>query len=268
MGSQFELKKSLVLVSAIVAEAYREGFNQGKLEQKTTIKSCDLGTILINAPVVLFTILGNDNVEDNKEHEVCLSPYYIGKYPITRKEWFDMYPEKDDGYGKLLRPITNISWYDAIRYCNARSLKEGLEPYYLRSGTEYTCNHKANGYRLPSEDEWEYAARGGAKGLEDNFLYAGSNDPDEVAWYDDNSKGRTHRVGKKKPNQLGLYDMSGNVWEWCWDQIAQNDFVRVLRGGSYGFGSGYLRSAFRLINDPGVRSYSYGFRVVRNVDTY
>lgn len=189
-------------------------------------------------------------------------PFYMGKYVITRKEWFDLYPEKNDGKGKLYRPITNISWYDAINYCNDRSIEEGLMTCYTRSGSNYMCNFKANGYRLPTEAEWEYAARGGQKGINDNFEYAGSNNIDEVAWYNKNSKGRVHRVGKKKPNQLGLYDMSGNVYEWCWTEISSGSSC-VNRGGSWGHGPAYARVANRYYDSPGDRYYAIGFRVVR-----
>ncbi|MBP7220156.1 MAG: SUMF1/EgtB/PvdO family nonheme iron enzyme, partial [Paludibacteraceae bacterium] len=185
-----------------------------------------------------------------------------GRYPITRKEWFEIYPKKDDGKGKLYRPITNVSWYDAVDYCNDRSVKEGLEPYYPR----YTCNHKANGYRLPTEAEWEYAAKGGKDGAKDNFIYSGSNDSNEVAWHSENSKGRVHRVGKKKPNQLGLYDMSGNVWEWCWDKYTSG-LYRVFRGGGWYDVPAYARVDNRGIKGlAGIGGNSLGFRVVRNAE--
>jgi formylglycine-generating enzyme required for sulfatase activity len=128
---------------------------------------------------------------------------------------------------------------------------------------------------LPTEAQWEYAAKGG-NGSPGNYTYSGSNDIDEVAWYESNSGHMTHEVGKKKANGLGLYDMSGNVWEWCWDwydsysNASQTDPVgpvlgayRVIRGGSWGYSAGYVRSAYRFHICPSYWFIDVGFRVVR-----
>ncbi|HEY84898.1 MAG TPA: formylglycine-generating enzyme family protein [Chloroflexi bacterium] len=121
----------------------------------------------------------------------------------------------DNGLGRGSRPVFGISSYEAIAFCNWLSEKEGLIPCYTGRKKATRCDFSANGYRLPTEAEWEYAARGGP--LSRGCQYAGSDDPDEVAWYDENSGGELHPVGQKKPNELGLYDMSGNMWDWCWD---------------------------------------------------
>jgi formylglycine-generating enzyme required for sulfatase activity len=168
-----------------------------------------------------------------------------------------------------------VSWQEAVEYCNKRSVKEGLTPAYSGSGNEIRCNLSASGYRLPTEAEWEWAARGGGKDpLE--YTYSGSNSADAVAWYDGNSGNTTHPVGAKRPNSLGLYDMSGNVWEWCWDWFgsysgnAQTDptgvasgSYRVLRGGGWYFSAGSPRSADRGGGTPTNRGVDLGFRVVR-----
>ena len=167
------------------------------------------------------------------------------------------------------RPVTNVSWYHALKWCNARSEKEGLRPVYkidtaiYRTGNSVpTVDATANGYRLPSEKEWEFAARGGAK--THGYEYSGSNDINAVAWYTSNSGGGAKDVATKQPNELGLSDMSGNVWEWCFDDWDGSGSSRVYRGGSWDGVAGYCRVASRNGHYPSISSNDVGFRVARS----
>jgi len=210
---------------------------------------------------------------------VAINAFSISRYPVTQKEWQEVMGTNPSHFKGDNFPVESVSWFDAIEYCNRRSQREGLTPAYTVRGTgdnrTVRWNRRANGYRLPTEAEWEYAARGG-NGSPGNFTYSGSNNVDEVAWHSGNSGGRTHIVGAKKPNALGLYDMNGNVREWCWDWFEtylsreQTDptgpssgTYRVIRGGGWSFSAGSARSTYRISYYPYNRSSDVGFRIVR-----
>ncbi len=210
-------------------------------------------------------------------HQVTLSPYEIGKYEVTQKEWRTVMGASPSYFTGDNKPVEQVSWNDIITFCNTLSTREGLTPVYTVSGSTVTANWNANGYRLPTEAEWEYAARGGASST--NTQYSGSNTIGNVAWYSSNSGNTTHDVGTKSPNQLEIYDMSGNVWEWCWDWYSSSYYTsssqtnprgpsagsgRVLRGGSWRDTAGYCRVASRYSSyDPDFRYFSFGFRLAR-----
>lgn len=174
--------------------------------------------------------------------------------------------------GEKNLPVERVSWYGAVVFCNKLSEKKGLEPVYSVDGetdvskwkdkfSDIAWNKKANGYRLPTLEEWKYAAKGGQK-----FEYSGSDNLDEVGWYKENSGVKTHPVAQKKPNGYGLYDMSGNVWEWCWDSSSYGSRKRCNCGGSWSssasnceVGDGNWSNADGTYND-------LGFRIVRNID--
>jgi formylglycine-generating enzyme required for sulfatase activity len=150
-------------------------------------------------------------------HQVTITrSFRVGIYAVTNAEYAVLCDDtKKCSFPDDDLPVAGIDWYDAVDYCNWLSERAGLTPCYSGAGKFTKCDFLANGYRLPTEAEWEYAARGG--NLSKGYLYAGGDDPDLVAWYEDNSGGNIQPVGGKLPNELGIYDMSGNRWEWCWD---------------------------------------------------
>jgi len=209
-------------------------------------------------------------------HSVTLSDFFIGKYEVTQGLWKSvMGNNPSDFTGDENLPVENVSWYDAIEFCNKLSEKEGLQKVYSGSGKNIMMNMNANGYRLPTEAEWEYAARGG--NLSKGYEYSGSNNAGDVAWYEYNSGSKTHPVGQKQPNELGIYDMSGNVLEWCWDWYGNygsesqtnptgpsSGSHRIRRGGSWDDNAGNLRLANRDYIPPGLRGSYRGFRIARS----
>ncbi len=180
----------------------------------------------------------------------------------------------DEGWGRGNRPAINVTWYDAVAYANWLSGQDGLTPAYRIDGTNVTWNRSADGWRLPTEAEWEYAARGGRQSR--GYTYAGSNNADDVGWYGSNANSGTEPAAGKRANELGLYDMSGNVWEWCWDVYGgypsrsernptgpSSGDRRVLRGGSWGNNNdNSLRVALRHRNLPTYSYYVIGFRLL------
>ena len=213
-----------------------------------------------------------DEIEENSR-----TGFYICAHQVTQKEWLDVMGSNPSYFRGENRPVEQVSWYDAVKYCNALSLLKGLSQCYAidiynkdsYNKNEYDdvkwivrCNFAADGYRLPTEEEWEFAATGGNKSKK--YIYSGSDVLNKVAWFCSNSDGITHDVKTKSPNELGLYDMSGNVWEWCWDWYEDVLFgkYRVIRGGAWNFDgcSVYERDS----DSPHNRNFSFGFRVVRS----
>jgi formylglycine-generating enzyme len=204
-----------------------------------------------------------------------VSSFHIGKTEITSSTWRSIrawasangYDLKNDGssYGTN-HPIFNVNWYDSVKLCNAMSEKEGLTPAYNSGSGVYrsgevtpTIVSSSNGYRLPTEKEWEFAARGGTRSL--GYDYSGSNNPNTVAWYSENSGGTTREVGLKEANELGLYDMSGNVWEWCFDSPSSTS--KSIRGGRWADAASYSRVNYRQLFFPGSMG-GLGLRFARN----
>ncbi|AWM14441.1 formylglycine-generating enzyme family protein [Flavobacterium sp. NRK F10] len=225
------------------------------------------------------------DIDEQKEHDVQVNSFLMSKFEVTVWEWkqfvkankLNMPPKPEWGWHDNL-PINNVTWEEAVAYCNWLSKKEKLTPVYSKRGPNYVCNFKANGYRLPTEAEWEYAAKGGKTSKKTK--YSGGDEADKIAWHKSNSKGAPHTVGTKLPNELGIYDMSGNVWEWCWDWYNQDYYLieagnnpkgpemgerRSVRGGSWDSKTSYLRPANRISTYPNKTHEFYGFRVARSL---
>ena len=204
-------------------------------------------------------------IDEKPVHSVTVSDFNISKTEVTFEQ-YDAFCDAigrdkpdDEGWGRGNRPVIYVDWQDAFDYCEWMSKTTGKT------------------YRLPTEAEWEYAARGGSKSK--GYTYSGGNNLYAVAWYDNNSRDKTHPVAQKQPNELGLYDMSGNVYEWCSDwygdyssspqtdpQGSNSEEYRVLRGGGWLHHDSGCRVAFRLGYSPDGRYNFYGFRLVLSPD--
>ncbi|NDV60133.1 formylglycine-generating enzyme family protein [Bacteroides sp. 519] len=187
-------------------------------------------------------------------HQVTLSSYSIGKYEVTQLQWKQVMGNNPSHFKGDNLPVENVSWDDVQEFISKLNALTGKR------------------YRLPTEAEWEYAARGGNKSQ--GYKYSGSHSISNVGWYTDNSNNTTHAVGTKSPNELGIYDMSGNVWEWCADWYGAYSINaqtnpkgpatggrRVLRGGSWSYIAGYCRVSYRDYFTPADRDSYLGFRL-------
>ena len=236
-----------------------------------------VGAVLVKIPAGRFTMgspsgeSGRDDDEGQVEVELTRS-FWLMTTEVTQGQYRALTGENPSRFEGEAHPVEQVNWFDAVKYANALSEREDLSPCYRVSGTTvgWPEGLSCTGYRLPTEGEWEYAARGG-----EGHVYSGSADVGAVAWYRENSGSRTHSVGGKAANGYGLYDMSGNVWEWVWDWYGltlpggrdpvgpKAGSLRVVRGGSWDFTAMYLRVASRSRFNPDDRYTFIGFRLAR-----
>ncbi len=224
-----------------------------------------------------FLMGSNIGMEDEKPaRDVTISRnFYITKYEITKLQFKSVMGSVPGGYTANDFPADSISWRMAVEFCNSLSLIRGYDAYYYINGDTVSAIDTANGWRLPTEAEWEYAARAGS-----DKDFSGTGDLNDMGWYDANSGFKPHLVGQKAANQFGLYDIHGNVWEWCWDYYSadyysagENDdpqgpaagLRRVARGGAWNSGNSLARSPNRTYDESFIGAT--GFRIVRNVET-
>jgi acetoin utilization deacetylase AcuC-like enzyme/formylglycine-generating enzyme required for sulfatase activity len=281
-----------VLVLVVLAGCRRQGETAATSSPQVMTTKSGIEMVLI--PGGSFEIGTDKGTPDEAPaHRVSVGPFWMDRYEVVQEE-FKKYQRPDPSHFKGARqPLEQINWTDAAAYCNDRSRADGLEPCYNEKTWE--CNFSVNGYRLPTEAEWEYACRAGA-----NMQYAFGNSPGplkDYAWHADNASATTHPVGQKKPNAWGLYDMHGNVAEWCNDRYAKDYYSsmgvppmntgrmpvlreikdprgpsegreRVIRGGAWNSSAGSCRSAYRTnslsVDDTCLADDAIGFRCVRN----
>jgi len=259
------MKKAVIFIGLLLAVVYSV-FAQTSTAPKGFVR-IEGGTFIMGSPA------NETGRSDNEiQHRVTVSSFYMSRYEVAQADYEEVMgtnPSQTKGFNL---PVTNVSWFDAIEYCNRLSQREGLTPAYTINGTTVTWNRNANGYRLPTEAELEYACRAGTT----TAYNTGAAIRNSTGWYDANSGKRIHPVGEKPANAWGLHDMHGNVWEWCWDWYGaystanQTDPVgassgssRVFRGGSWGLSAQFARSAYRGYDDPTNQYFDLGFRLLR-----
>ena len=229
-------------------------------------------------PVGMVTVLGGTLPEFSQSAGQQVSSLYIGKYEVTEQEWASVRTYalskgyQLDNVGSIASnnvPVVLVNWFDVLKWCNAKSEKDGLTAVYQVGGSIYKTgqqmpiiNTNANGYRLPTATEWEWAARGGI--ASQGYIYSGGNIAANVAWFQANAAFGSEPVGTKPANELGIYDMSGNVSEWCWDAHRNDSRFKLILGGNWSDSEFYCRVFEREANNfQETAAGRVGFRYIR-----
>jgi sulfatase modifying factor 1 len=244
---------ALVLVAALPARA-----------EPSTSAACPPG--LVRIPAGRFVPGLDDGPVRLPAPPVEVDAFCMGATELTQADWSKVMPSNPSEFKEPNLPVEQINWFDAVAYCNARSAAEGLTPAYQVSGASVRFDRASLGYRLPTEVEWEYAARAGSTERRYGPL-------EQTAWIPGRSAGRPQPVATLQPNAWGLYDVLGNVWEWVGDRPGGDDDpsasgwskFRVLRGGAWHFGARRLRAAYRTDYSPEGRFPSLGVRIARSL---
>lgn len=207
-----------------------------------------------------MSIPGRKGSLNEVKQEININAFYLSKFPVTT-DVYHFVMSKNLAFSDKGIPVVNVSWYDALKFCNLVSLEMGLNPCYQFGAyeEEVVCDWTQNGYRLPTDAEWQYACRASSKGYRYGEL-------DKIAWYEENSQSRIHKVGGKQANQWGLYDMLGNVWEWCWDLYDEERYgsYRIFRGGSWAEESRGCGATCRRCSSALFKIEDLGFRLARS----
>ena len=244
----------------------------------------------------VFTMGENEDGDFEKPHQIKVNSFFMAEFSVTQELYKGVTGQNPSRFEGIGHPVEQLSWYDAVAFCNQLNQLLGLPKPYNGEGDSTKCNFKCAAFRLPTEAEWEFAARGGivqaqfiaSQRSESQFIeppldaspqpeFAGSDFPDDIAWYDQNNDYETKPVGLKFPNPLGLYDMSGNVCEWCWDRFDGNYYIgspiddpkgpsyglkRVGRGGAWNDRAGSSSVACRSSGTPDRGWFYCGFRIL------
>ena len=228
------------------------------------------------------TIITQQKPGNGPPNEIVIKPFYLGVYLVTQKEYQEIMGTNPSFFKGENLPVENVSWKDSIEFCNRLSRRDRLTPVYEINNNVITWNHNANGYRLPTELEWEYACRAGTTTpfSTGNHISTNQANYDGRFPYNSNTRGeyraRTTPVGSFAANPWGLYDMHGNVWEWCWDDPAGSHpngaseisarTTRVIRGGAWSSSGISLLTVYRSSFQPHWSNNYIGFRLARNAD--
>ena len=281
MAKQFNFKKENLLFLIFVLLVFSGCRKVSEPVNQPKVIKTESGIEMIIIPEGWFQ-MGSDKgpKDESPVHKVWISSFMMDKYEVPQSEFHKHEISDPSHFKDPNAPLNQMNWSDAAMYCNDRSYAEGLEECYDES--TWDCNFLANGYRLPTEAEWEYACRAGTQ---TEYSFGNNkNQLDSFAWYEGNSSEKAHLIGQKKPNPWGLYDMHGNIAEWCNDWYDPNSYKnsserdpkgptkgkeRVVRGGSWSSTAQSLRSAYRAsdpsLNDTCLSSDTIGFRCVRNI---